>query len=57
MEKVILTLDEYNAMVKWGDKNYAWQLQVNNAIHALEDALRMPRNPEDPPPPPWIPKP
>jgi hypothetical protein len=54
MQNVILTLEEYNAMVDWTERMYAWAKQVNHAIHALEGHSD---NPDDPPPPPWRPKP
>lgn len=48
----------FNHFVDWTNCVYRWQVQVTNVIHLLELGYgKREPNPEDPPPPPWRPKP
>ena len=51
-EEELTTL--FNHFVDWTQRVQKWQLQVTHDIHELKAAKG---NPDDPPPPPWKPKP
>ncbi len=49
---------QFNHFVDWTNCVNMWQVQVTNDIRRIKDALAMGKaNPDDPPPPPWRPKP